>query len=240
MKGLIVNTRPENYRERFHEAFGGLGWRIIDSPVLVSQPLHAVLPSADDFDSIIFTSQVAVDALPGKGDWRGKTAYAVGPATAAACLRAGFVHTIQTGLDAKDLASSLAAASFKKAFYPSAEEVSADLSLDDPARIQRMAIYRMSPAAQLSPEFRLAVGAEEALVVPLFSRRTARSFENLLKQAGIGRDDAHLVAVSISPDVLSADGGPWQRQVVADKPTLEAVVAKTSAVVANMNSEANQ
>ncbi|MCC6913434.1 MAG: uroporphyrinogen-III synthase [Rhodospirillaceae bacterium] len=238
MTGVIVNIRPETYRERFHQAFAPIGWNIVDSPVLVPESLHAALPDPQGYDAVIFTSQVAIDALRDQPGWRGKIAYAVGPATADAARRAGFAQTVQTGLDARDLAAYLVSAGFKQALYLSAEDVSADVSLDDPLRIRRLAVYRMSPSLELADGLLQAVRAGGPVVVPLFSRRSARALEKLLKEAGITAQNAHLSAVSISADVLAPDAGPWQRRAVADKPTLEAVVAKTAAVVANMTSEA--
>jgi len=238
VSGVIVNIRPENYRERFYQAFASIGWRIVDSPVLVPESLREQLPEPGGYDAVIFTSQMAVDILRDTRGWQDKIAYAVGPATADAARGAGFLQTVQTGLDAKDLAAYLAAASFKQAFYPSAVDVSADVSLNDPVRIRRLAVYRMSPSRTLTDDFLEAVRGGSPAVVPLFSRRSAQALENLLKEAGIAAKNARLFAVSISADVLAPDGGPWQLRAVADMPTLEAVVAKTAAVVANMNSEA--
>ncbi len=238
MNGVIVNIRPETYRERFHRAFASIGWKIVDSPVLVPESLRAPLPEPRGYDAVIFTSQVAVDALRETRGWHDKIAYAVGPATADAARRAGFSQTVQTGLDAKDLAAFLASAGFSRAFYPSAEDVSADVSLDDPVRIGRLAVYRMAPSLALTDDLLKALRAGGPAVVPLFSRRSAQVLEKLLKQSGITAQNAHLSSVSISADVLAPDAGPWQRRAVADKPTLEAVVAKTAAMVANMTSEA--
>lgn len=238
MTGVIVNIRPENYRERFHQAFAPIGWRIVDSPVLVPESLHAALPEPQIYDAVIFTSQVAVDALRGARGWHDRIAYAVGPATADSARRAGFSRTVQTGLDAKDLAVFLASAPFKQAFYPSAEDVSADVSLEDPLRIRRLAVYRMVASSALSEDFLKVARAGDPALVPLFSRRSARTVEKLLEEAGMTGQNAHLSAVAISADVLTRDAGPWQRRAVADKPTMEAVVAKTAAIVVNMTSEA--
>ena len=239
MAGVIVNIRPPNYRERFHLAFGCLGWRIVDSPVLHPEPLGAQLPDPQGHDAIIFTSQVAIDMLQGAGAWRDRTAYAVGAATAEAARRAGYAHVIQTGLDAKDLSAALAKARFHKAFYPSAEELGADVSLDDPMRIHRLAVYRMTPAARLSPAAEAAARTGDPLIVPLFSRRSGQAFERLLREADVAVA-GRLAAVAISAEALGDAAGPWQRRAVADKPTMEAVVEKTAAMVADMSSEAQR
>lgn len=236
--GTLLNIRPANYRERFHQAFAAIGWLIVDSPVLVPETMSAALPSAQDFDAVIFTSQMAVEALGAASAWREKTAYAVGPATAEAARRAGFTHTVQTGLDSGDLAAFLAAADFRRAFYPSAEEVSADISLGDPIRIRRLPVYRMAPATALSPDALNVLRARQPVLAPLFSRRSAQTLAGLLQKAGINAENSTLAAVAISADVLGPAAGPWQRWAVADKPTLEAVVAKTAATAMDMTSEA--
>lgn len=230
--GVIVNIRPANYRARFHEAFARLGWRIVDSPVLAPEPMNAVLPDPSGYDAVIFTSQIAVEMLGDAAPWREKTAYAVGPATAAAARRAGFSQTIQTGLDSTDLMAFLRTAGFRQAFYPSAEDVSADVALDDPVRIRRLAVYRMAPCRALSPDVLNLARGGAPILVPLFSRRSAQTLERLLKEAGISAQDTYIIAVAISADVLGPDAGPWQRRGVADKPTLEAVVEKAAAIAA--------
>lgn len=234
--GIILNTRPLTYRERFHAAFAPLGWSIIDSPALTARKIEADLPSPDGFDSIVFTSQVAVDMLGAPAPWSDKTAYAVGPATADAARRAGFTKVIQTGLDAKDLIARLTTENFKSALYPSAEDVSADIAGEYPRRVHRVPVYRMEPAAALSAAALAALQAPGLVVVPLFSRRSAQTLQNLLVDAGATSENTRLIAVSISPEVLTPDAGPWQRRAVADTPTLEAVVAKTATVIAQLMS----
>ncbi|MGE4064051.1 MAG: uroporphyrinogen-III synthase [Rhodospirillaceae bacterium] len=236
--GVIVNVRPANYRDRFHEAFAPIGWTILDSPVLVPESMNAVTPDPGGFDAVIFTSQVAVETL-GEG-WRDKTAFAVGAATAEAARRAGFTRTVQTGLDSKDLAAALAAAGFRQALYPSAEDVSADVSLDDPVRIRRIATYRMSASAHLSAEVVERARARETMIIPLFSRRSARTVQDLLAKAGLTAQNAVLGAVAISPDVFPGEPGPWQRRSVADKPTLEAVVAASATMAEDLIPEATR
>jgi len=239
VKGVILNVRPANYRERFHAAFACVGWPIVDSPALAPETMGAVLPDPAGYDAIIFTSQVALELLDGSTAWKDKTAYAVGAATAEAARRAGFSKTNQTGFDAKDLAAALSDAGFRRALYPSAEDVSSDVSLDDPVRIHRLAIYRMTPAASLSPEARQAVRTGKRVIIPIFSRRSARTVARLLRDAGISAENSDISAVAISQDVFAGDPGPWQRRAVADNPTLEAVAAKTAALAAEITSGAS-
>lgn len=232
--GVVVNIRPASYRARFHDAFNAIGWPIIDAPVLAPESLGCLFPPAPSYDAIIFTSQVAVELLSNAAAWHEKIAYAVGAATADAARGSGFTRVIQTGGDAKDLADVLSAAGFKRAFYPSAEEVSADVSLGDPVRIHRLAVYRMIPSASLPEALLSHVRSGRPVIVPLFSRRSARTFERLLKNAEITKNSTSLIAVAISEEVSPPETGPWQRWAVADTPTMESIAAKTTAIATDI------
>jgi uroporphyrinogen-III synthase len=232
--GTLVNTRPSFYRDRFHAAFSTLGWPIIDCPVLVPEGTGASLPASTDYDAIIFTSQVAIAMLSAAEAWSGLTAYAVGAGTAEAARAAGFHHTIQTGNDAEDLARYLEGETFRRALYPSAEDVAADLSLTD-GRIVRTPIYRMTSCSAPPPELFEVLRGGQPVLAPLFSKRSAEAFAGML---GNTQGTARLAVVAISQECLG-DPGPWQRWAVADKPTLESVVAKTSEMAAALAREAS-
>jgi hypothetical protein len=91
----------------------------------------------------------------------------------------------------------------------------------------------MVPCAGLDPLVLEALRSSAPVLVPLFSRRSARIVEGCLVAAGTDLQRAALGAVAISAEVLPDSGGPWQRRAVADNPTLEAVVAATAAMAAN-------
>lgn len=234
--GLLINTRPDFYRARFHAAFGALGWPIIDCPLLSPAPTDAVFPDPANFDAVIFTSQVAV-ALMRDARWYGKRVFAVGPGTAEAAMQAGFTDTVQTGVNAEDLARFLAREDFGRALYPSAVEVSADLSLAD-SRVVRLAVYRMTPRGDLPEEVLAPARRGRPLLIPLFSRRSAETLVELVAGAGLADPAVRLGVVAMSAEVMAAATGPWQVSGVADNPTLDAVVAKTREVAANMMEEA--
>lgn len=238
-KGVIANIRPASYGVRFHDAFKAIGWPIIDAPVLAPESLGAIFPHAHAYDAIIFTSQVAVEMVSEAAAWHDKIAYAVGAATADAARRRGFTQVIQTGSDAKDLADVLAAAGFQRAFYPSAEDVSADLSLTDPTRIHRLAVYRMTPCTSLPETLLSHIRSGHPVIVPLFSRHSARTVERLLNDAGFSGKTPGLTAVAISPEVPSPDAGPWQRWAVADTPTMDSIAVRTAAIATEITAGAH-
>jgi uroporphyrinogen-III synthase len=229
--GLILNTRPTFYQERFHDVFGELDWAIFDCPLTAPEPAAQFIPGPDAFDSVIFTSQIGVAIFAPDKRWFGKKVFAVGPGTAEAATKAGFKDVVQTGFDADDLKRHLANATFAKALYPSAEEVSADLSVDFPGRVERLVVYKMVPRPDLPQQILQPIQQGTHIVVPLFSRRAAVILGDLLKAAGISVSGAQITAIGISADVFAEGGAPWHRHMVAERPTLEALAAKADEAI---------
>ncbi len=234
--GLILNTRAPLYQERFHDAFGDLPWAIFDCAVARPEPagdMHTPTPRA--FDALIFTSQIAIMAWVPSGGWLNKKVYAVGEGTAQAAVAAGYTNVIQTGLNVDDMRRYLATADFGTAFYPSADEVSADLSLEFPGRIRREVAYKMVPRADLPQQIITPALKGTPIVAPLFSRRAADILSGLLGKAGITADNARITAIGISANVFASDTGPWRHRVAAEQPTLEALVAKTGEMIESLS-----
>lgn len=236
------------FHEAFGEALGA-GWKIVDCPVLTAEPLTVQLPPSGGFDLILFTSQIAAALFPiGSAQiqermlsvdettanaftsqtsamlgsaWAGKKVLAVGEATANTARAAGFTYVIDTGKDIDDMRAYLARAGFGQALYPSAEDVSADLSQEFAGRVKRVVTYRMVPRAALDLEALAPGWTAGPVLAPLFSRRSAETLAALLSKTV--SDRANITAVAISADVLVS--GPWTRTVVADVPTLAGVAA---------------
>ena len=230
MTGFILNSRPIEHRDRFHAAFNaalGDGWRIVDCPVLTAEPLTIQMPPAGGFDVVVFTSQIAAALFPISSAWAGKKVFAVGETTANVARMEGFTHVIDTGKDVDDLRAYLSRTGFGQAIYPSAEDISADFTLDFAGRVKRVVTYRMVPRTGLGLDD-LAPGWKTAAVIaPLFSRRSAETLADLLGKALADQaGSANIAAVGISADVLV--DGPWTTKVAADEPTLAAVAAASA------------
>ena len=220
-KGLVLNSRPIEYLDRFHAVFSealGDAWRIIDCPVLRMEPVPVTLPAPGAFDALIFTSQAAVAFFPFNAIWRAKRVLAVGRITAKTARDVGFKNVLESGQDVDDLRQYLRGSSFGSALYASGEEVTADLALEFPGKVQRLVVYRASPREDLV--FNLDWSGP--IIVPLFSRRSAgiltEFLERDLKNAA---SKPTLAAVGISADVMV--DGPWDHRAVADAPTMESV-----------------
>ncbi len=229
--GLILNTRPAFYQDRFHEAFGDLPWAIVDCPVTLPEPLGVAVPSPTGFDALIFTSQLGIATFAPTPPWMDKTVYAVGQGTAEAAVAAGFTNVFQTGFDIDDMRRLLAGETFRAALYPSAEDVTADLALEYPGRVERIVTYRMRPRPDLPPHVVTPALQGTEIVAPLFSRRGADILADICGKAGITAANAKITAVGISANVFADASGPWHRRAVANQPTLESVAAKSSEVI---------
>jgi len=234
--GLILNTRPAFYQERFHAVFGDLDWPIYDCPVTLAEPLAMSTPSPAGFDALIFTSQMGVVTFAPTKAWLSKKVYAVGQGTAETAIAMGFTDVVQTGLDVDDMRRHLRDANFKQALYPSADEISADLPAEFPGQIRREIIYRMIPRPDLPDHIVRQILAGTPIAAPVFSRRGTDILADLLRKAGITSDNSRIIAVGISANVFAGGQGPWQRQIVADEPIVGALVAKTSEAIGSLSS----
>lgn len=251
------------FHETFGEALGA-GWTIVDCAVLTAEPLTVQLPPSGGFDLILFTSQIAAALFPiGSAPverkmltigesvantytsrvsemlgsvWAGKKVLAVGEATANAARAAGFTYVIDTGKDIDDMRAYLARAGFGQALYPSAEDVTADLSQEFAGRIKRVVTYRMVPRTGLDLDS-LAPGWTGApVLVPLFSKRSAEILAGLLTKALAERSgQANIAAVAISADALVE--GPWTSRTVAAAPTLAGMAEAAAKVARDMTAE---
>ena len=72
------------------------------------------------------------------------------------------------------------------------------------------------------------IASADRVIAPLFSRRNAAHLEILLMAEHLAE---RVEAVGISAAVFGDGVGPWRRQAVADRPTLEAVVVQMRHIV---------
>jgi uroporphyrinogen-III synthase len=214
---MILDTRPAQYRARTAAAYAGAPVPVVHWPIQTARPTAVAWPDPAKFDAILFTSQAAVALMP--PGWTKHIAYVVGEGTEQAALSAGMRTVICTGRDGADMSRTLAAAAFRRAFYPSAKTVSVDLALAFPEKVERRAVYRMV-AEERVPEAIAAKIRGRNVIAPLFSRQSGDLLARLLTTANLG---AAVDAVGISAAVFEGPPGPWRQKVIARLPTLQAV-----------------
>lgn len=224
----LLLTRPAAQSARFaQEALPVLGPRpVVISPVLEIVPRPAVLP--DRIGGLIFTSESGVATLPA-GVPRDVPAFCVGPRTAAAAERAGF-SAIAAGGDAQSLLALLCSRPVEEPLlHVRGAYVAADLEQAlAAAGIAALSVVTYDQQARpLSAEARALLGGASAVLVPLFSPRSARL-------VGVdGPVAAPVLLAALSSNVANAWTGPRPRAVrIAATPESSAMIAALAALLA--------
>lgn len=214
---VLLLTRPEEASRRFAADCAGLPLRIVIAPLQRIEPVahdSAVLARAD---GLVFTSPVAV---PFAGPGCGRTAICVGPGTAAAAGAAGFAVQVSATGEAGGMLP-LIAVHQGRLVHPHGSHLARELP------VAGMVVYDQT-AVPLSDEGRAALAGDSAVVLPLFSPRSAR----LAAEAAAGAR-APLLPVAISAAAASAWGAlrPEPPRVAA-RPDGAAMLAAVAAAVA--------
>jgi len=195
----VLLTRPQAASARFAAE--------LRAPVVISPLMETVwldtAPLAVPPDAVVFTSENGVTGFARCQNWRG-TAYCVGDRTAQAARQAGF-EAQSAGGDLNDLKGLLAtqahgAKQGAKLVHARGRQVAGDLGeLAVP-----LVTYEQRPVA-LTREARKALRDRHAVIVPLFSPRSAVLFAEQLSEA----ETAPLVIVAMSAAVaqVCADAG---------------------------------
>ena len=230
-------TRPAAQGDRFARALRarfGAGIEIIDSPLLAPEFLSPVLP-ARRFQALIFTSQTGVEAYrriaadPALNEVR--QAWCVGDRTAAAAREAGLATLTAQG-DAAALAQAIADARPPgPLLHLRGQEVRGDLasSLESAGIETYSAIVYAQAAQPLTVPAVVALQVEAALLVPLFSPRTAALFAAATRAIDL---HARLWLASLSPAVAAAVGDlPSASHVVAARPDAEAMITSLAGLI---------
>ncbi|SMO79535.1 uroporphyrinogen-III synthase [Paracoccus laeviglucosivorans] len=202
MPPSLLLTRPQRAAERFAARVAGLGLDVVISPIL------RIVPVAHDADllrnaqGLVLTS---VNAIPAAGPGRGRPAICVGPATAKAARAAGFDVTEGPGDAARML--PLLQGLGPGWLHPHGAHVAADLP------VPGVVVYDQLPQPLSAQAVDLLSGSE-AVILPLFSPRSARLLADAARDArgplwlapisAAARDAWHLraarVAVARVPD----------------------------------------
>ncbi|MCG6111436.1 MAG: uroporphyrinogen-III synthase [Paracoccus sp.] len=194
---LLTRPRPDSERDAAR-----LGHDALIAPVLRIVPVDhdgALLAQAQ---GLVFTS---AHAVPSAGPGRGRPAICVGDRTAQAACDAGFAVTVGQGT-ADSLAPLIAACP-----VPLVHAHGRHLAQRLP--VPGVVVYDQQPLA-LTPLARAALMGARALVVPVWSPRSAR----LLSAMAAGAR-APLRLVAVSPAADAAWTAPAALRIVADTPS---------------------
>lgn len=194
MTPTVILTRPKAQSERFADeliAQWGGALAIIHAPLIKIVPVAA---SCAKPDGVIFTSANGVSAAKRLGLPKGLAAWCVGSKTAELARAAGFVPTTGPG-DAAGLVSTIIAAKPSGKFAHirgkhARGDVSARLNAAG-IRCEDVVAYDQV-ALSLTSEAKSVLSAQQSVIFPLFSPRTA----SILNNAGPFVAEVHIVALS--------------------------------------------
>ena len=229
MPTLLV-TRP-------HEDAAPLVYRLAEMSIdaIVAPMLEIVLLRGPMLDvggvqGFVLTSANGVRALAARTKQRDLPVYAVGDATAREAANAGFSNIVSAAGDVDDLAGLILdhCDPGKGVLLHAAGTVSAGdltgLLAAQGFTVRREVLYEGKPVPALPPEAALALENGSLDGVMIYSPRTARHFESLVRMAGIEGALARLTLFALSDNVNAAAALTWGQRIIAGQPAQEALL----------------
>lgn len=226
----ILVTRPAEDGADIARLLVDMGHEAVLAPLLAIQIFDGPKLTLDGVQAVLATSANGVLALAARTDARDVTIFAVGPQTAEAAMRAGFVRVRSADGDAVALAQAVAGWADPRAgalLHAAGEEGSgwlADALTAKGFSVRSEILYRVEAAAQL-PDAAVQVLRENSVQAALFfSPRSAQIFADRVARAGLST--AGLLAVCISAKTADAlNGLSFSAIKVAAAPNQAALLA---------------
>jgi uroporphyrinogen-III synthase len=207
----ILVTRPHADGAEIAQRLAELGHEALLAPLL-TVAIHAGAPlQLTGVQAVLATSANGVRALAARTEVRDLPVFAVGPQTAEAATRAGFVRVRNADGDAVALADAVPGWADPAAgalLHAAGEEGSGWLADTLTARgfqIRREILYRVEAAAQLPPAAAEALRQGRVQAAMFFSPRSARVFAAGVSAAGLSTEG--LIAFCISAATARALAG---------------------------------
>jgi uroporphyrinogen-III synthase len=236
MAPLALLTRPRSDSEALAEALRELGIDSLIDPVIEIRPLAgAQVPELDDIQALLITSANGVRALaemlgPPPAA-RHITLLAVGAASGEAARAAGFKNVRSADGDVAalaDLARECLDPEAGPLLHIAGSKVAGDLAGDlarDGFEVRRECLYEARKSEALANETLAALADGEIAMVLIFSPRSARAFDTLVRAAALDSALAGATAICLSKPVADAAAAlPWRRIRTARKPEQAALL----------------
>lgn len=216
----IVLTRPLRQSLGFDaelRARFGAGLDIVISPLTEIEVLPQ--PTAlEEFDSLAFTSQNGVFAWQNWEIGSPKRAYCVGDKTASLAREAG-LDAISAGGDIAALNALILQNPVGRLLHISGAEIAGSV----PGATRLVAYRQVAVAA--TPQLNTCLSSEQALLVPLFSPKSAERFDQILSPS----TKAQLHALCLSQNsAKKLTPSRFERIEIAQRPTAKAILDKMS------------
>lgn len=195
------------------------GFDVLVAPLFEGRALSWSPPDPRSFDALLLTSANALRyAGPGVAAYRHLQVYAVGEATAASAVEAGFADVTCGADNVSALMEEVAAGPHKRLLHLCGAHRT---SIASAQQIAEVPVYEMRAADRLSEE------AERALhtggVAMAHSHRAARTLGGVVDASGIPREGVSVIAISAATAAAAGEG--WREVVAAPAPTDAAMLA---------------
>jgi uroporphyrinogen-III synthase len=217
MSRPLLILRPEPGATKTLERARSLGIEAHVYPLFYVIPLSWTGPDPGGCDAILFTSTNALrHGGPGLVPYHILPAYAVGEATSAAALEAGFVDVVTGAGTVEDAVGDAAARGHIRLFHPGGRHRT-KFSPPNPAIVDA-AVYE---AAEAGDATGLADAVAPGMALLVHSPRAGRRLAQLLPS----ERRSGLFLVGISTAAVDAAGTGWAAVHVADRPDDNALLA---------------
>lgn len=226
----ILVTRPAEDGAEIARLLADMGHQAVLAPLLTVQIFDGPPLALEGVQAIVATSANGVRALAARSAARDVPLFAVGPQTAEAALRAGFIRVRNADGDAVALADAVSGWADPEAgvlLHAAGVEGSGWLAEALAAKgfqVRREVLYRVEAAAQLPDAVVQALGENSVQAALFFSPRSAEIFADRVSRAGLST--AGLLAVCISAKTADAlKGLPFSTIKVAATPNQAGLLA---------------
>jgi uroporphyrinogen-III synthase len=225
----VLVTRPEPGASETAARLDELGFRAVVAPVIRIRTMSANLPPLSRVSAVLVTSGQAIVAIP--HEYRSARLFAVGDATAARALQAGFTDVTSAAGDASDLATVVRPIVARGSALLLVTGQGLGHTLARSLRcagfsVIRRSVYAPVPVRRLSPPALYALRSGRLRAALFFSADTATTFTELAGRAALHETVRKTDAVAISKGAAVAlEGLPWRRILVAGRPNQDAMLA---------------
>lgn len=228
----VLITRPHDDASQTAQLLEARGYAVEIEPMLAVLPVVAPKFDMQGVQGILFTSANGVRAMAAASNERDVPVFAVGEASAAEAKAHGYAHVHAAGGDVAALAELVAETCAPESgplLHVAANVVAGDLQglLEKHGfAVRKACLYESRTAIALSPELIEALKTGRIAAALFFSPRTAETFVNLAKNAGVDGDLGVVSAYALSPAVADKlRMVSWRAIRVADRPDQEALLA---------------
>ncbi len=222
---LILVTRPESESAETAEALKKRGFTTLVDPVLAIKALEWREPDWTKIAGIFVTSKNALAGFDGHYIPKEKMFFIVGDRTSQALRAKGYVHVTGTVERSDDLPALARlqhkpnAGTFIHLTAPHSHDGFHAILAAEGFDIQRIHVYEAVAAHdfQLGTLDALKLGTLAAAL--FYSARSAEIFHELLAKNRLTEKVARMQAVCLSDAIAASCTAPWQKVLVAERPT---------------------